>query len=189
MITRIWHGATPAGKSDEYLNLMRTIAIPDYRSTPGNKGAYVLRRIEGDTAHFLMITFWESEEAIRDFAGDDIKVAKYYDFDKNCLLELEPCSSAPRITRCTTGNQRRFQSGRKSVDCARICKLREVVRTDELKPLEDRAALVEVWWLSPGPFRTAVRLPLGNSARPPFGCRRSETYRNPRGFFLRPQFP
>jgi hypothetical protein len=35
MITRIWHGATPAAKSDEYLNLMRTIAIPDDRSTPG----------------------------------------------------------------------------------------------------------------------------------------------------------
>jgi hypothetical protein len=38
MITRIWHGATPATKSDEYLNLMRTVAIPDYRSTPGNEG-------------------------------------------------------------------------------------------------------------------------------------------------------
>src|ERR1035441_9584774 len=53
MISRIWHGATPAAKSDEYLNLMRTVAIPDYRSTPGNKGAYALRRMEGDTAHFL----------------------------------------------------------------------------------------------------------------------------------------
>jgi hypothetical protein len=60
MVTRIWHGATPASKSDEYLNLMRTVAIPDYRSTPGNKGAYALRRMEGDTAHFLMVTFWES---------------------------------------------------------------------------------------------------------------------------------
>jgi hypothetical protein len=47
--------------------------------------------MEGDTAHFLMITFWESEEAIRAFAGDDISVAKYCDFDKNFLLELEPC--------------------------------------------------------------------------------------------------
>jgi heme-degrading monooxygenase HmoA len=92
MVTRIWHGATPAAKSDEYLNLMRTVAIPDYRSTPGNKGAYALRRIEGDTAHFLMMTFWESEEAIRAFAGDDITVAKYYDFDKDFLIELEPCS-------------------------------------------------------------------------------------------------
>jgi heme-degrading monooxygenase HmoA len=93
MITRIWHGRTTATKSDEYLNLMRTVAIPDYRSIPGNKGAYALRRIEDDTAHFLMVTFWESEDAIRAFAGDDIRVAKYYDFDKSLLLELEPTSS------------------------------------------------------------------------------------------------
>jgi heme-degrading monooxygenase HmoA len=93
MVTRIWHGATPASKSDEYLNLMRAVAIPDYRSTQGNKGAYALRRMEGDTTHFLMVTFWESEEAIRAFAGDDISVAKYYDFDKDFLLELEACST------------------------------------------------------------------------------------------------
>ena len=83
----------PLHKSDEYLNLMRTVAIPDYRSTPGNKGAYAHRRIEGDIAHFLMVTFWESEDAIRAFAGDDISVAKYYDFDKGFLLELEPAST------------------------------------------------------------------------------------------------
>jgi heme-degrading monooxygenase HmoA len=93
MITRIWHGRTTTAKSDEYLNLMRTVAIPDYRSIPGNKGAYALRRIEGDTAHFLMVTFWEYEDAVRAFAGDDIRVAKYYDFDKSLLLELEPTSS------------------------------------------------------------------------------------------------
>ena len=72
---------------------MRTVAIPDYRSTPGNKGAYALRRMEGDTAHFLMVTFWESEETIRAIAGDDVSVAKYYGFDKDFLLELEPCST------------------------------------------------------------------------------------------------
>jgi quinol monooxygenase YgiN len=93
MITRIWHGKTTTAKSDQYLSLMRTVAIPDYRATPGNKGAYALRRIEGDTAHFLMITFWESEDAVRAFAGDNISVAKYYDFDKNFLLEMEPNST------------------------------------------------------------------------------------------------
>jgi len=39
-----------------------------------------------------MVTFWESEEAIRAFAGDDISLAKYYDFDKDFLIEMEPCS-------------------------------------------------------------------------------------------------
>ncbi|MBV8163238.1 MAG: antibiotic biosynthesis monooxygenase [Candidatus Eremiobacteraeota bacterium] len=90
MIARIWHGTTSATKADEYLRRMRTIAIPDYRSTPGNTAAYALRRIEGDTAHFLMITIWESEADVRRFAGDDIRRAKYYDFDKDFLLELEP---------------------------------------------------------------------------------------------------
>ncbi len=62
---------------------MRTVAIPDYRSTPGNKCACALRRMGGDTAHFLVVTFRESEEAICAFAGDDISVAKHYDFDKD----------------------------------------------------------------------------------------------------------
>jgi hypothetical protein len=55
---------------------MRTVAMPDYRSTPGNKGTYALRRVEDSTAHFLMVTFWDSEEAIRAFAGNDISMAK-----------------------------------------------------------------------------------------------------------------
>ena len=93
MITRIWHGRTTSADADEYLHLMRSIAIPDYRATPGNKGAYALRRIEGDVAHFLMVTFWESEDAIPAFAGDDVTFAKYYDFDKDFLLEMEPAST------------------------------------------------------------------------------------------------
>jgi heme-degrading monooxygenase HmoA len=93
MITRIWHGTTPTEKGDEYLRLMRTVAIPHYRSTAGNLGAYALRRIEGEIAHFLMVTFWESEESIRAFAGKDINVAKYYDFDKDFLLEMDPTST------------------------------------------------------------------------------------------------
>jgi len=40
-----------------------------------------------------MVTFWESEAAIRAFAGDGISAAKYYDFDKDFLLELESCSA------------------------------------------------------------------------------------------------
>jgi hypothetical protein len=35
----------------------------------------------------------ESEDEIRAFAGDDISAAKYYDFDKSFLLEMEPTSS------------------------------------------------------------------------------------------------
>lgn len=90
MIARTWHGVTSRAKADEYLRLMRTIAVPDYQAIAGNRGVYVMRRIEGETAHFLLLTLWDSEDAIRQFAGEDIEKAKYYDFDPDYLLELEP---------------------------------------------------------------------------------------------------
>lgn len=87
---RIWRGEVPLDKSDEYLKRMRTVAIPDYRSTEGNEGAFALRRDHEDRTEFLMLTFWESTQAIQAFAGDDISVAKYYDFDADSLLEMTP---------------------------------------------------------------------------------------------------
>ena len=90
MIARTWHGVTSLAKADEYLRLMRTVAVPDYQAIAGNRGVYVMRRIEDETAHFLLLTLWDSEDAIRQFAGEDIERAKYYDFDPDYLLELEP---------------------------------------------------------------------------------------------------
>jgi heme-degrading monooxygenase HmoA len=58
---------------------MRTVAIPDYKSTAGNMGAYCLHRTLDDRAEFVMLTFWESLEAIKAFNGDAINVAKYYE--------------------------------------------------------------------------------------------------------------
>ncbi len=90
MVARIWHGRVPANKSEEYLRRMRTVAIPNYRAVPGNRGAFVLHRIDGNIAHFLTLTFWESRDAIAGLVGEDIEQAKYYDFDANFLLEFEP---------------------------------------------------------------------------------------------------
>jgi heme-degrading monooxygenase HmoA len=90
MIARIWHGTVALAKSEAYLELMRSVAIPDYMATPGNRSAQVLHRVDGDVAHFIMLTFWDSLDAVRAFAGDDVSVAKYYDFDAGYLIELEP---------------------------------------------------------------------------------------------------
>jgi heme-degrading monooxygenase HmoA len=90
MIVRMWHGRTPAGKADAYLSFLEARAIPDYRRIPGNLGVQLLRRIEGDVAHFITMTHWASREAIVAFAGVDIEVAKYYPEDKAFLLEFEP---------------------------------------------------------------------------------------------------
>ena len=90
MIARRWHGRVPAATAEEYLALMRDVALPDYRSTDGNRGAWCLHRAEGDIVHVEMFTLWEDEAAIKRFAGVDMAAAKYYDFDSDFLLEMEP---------------------------------------------------------------------------------------------------
>ncbi len=90
MIARTWHGVVPIEKADAYHAFLTRRAIPDYRSTPGNHGVYVLRRVEGNRAHFLLVSLWQSRETIEAFAGADIERARYYPEDAAFLLEMEP---------------------------------------------------------------------------------------------------
>lgn len=90
MIARIWHGKTKVSDAPAYLEYLFKSGIPAYRSTRGNKGAWVLRRMDADVAHFITLSFWESREAIVAFAGSDTAIAKYYAEDEKYLLELEP---------------------------------------------------------------------------------------------------
>ena len=90
MVARIWHGVTAAEKADEYLAYLNQTGVPDYRATRGNRGVYVLRRIEGDRAHFLTLSFWWSVEDIERFAGPDPEKARYYPEDEEFLLDFEP---------------------------------------------------------------------------------------------------
>lgn len=89
MIARIWHGVTSTDKADEYVDYLNRTGLADYRATQGNRGVYLLRRIEGDQAHFLTLTFWDSKDAIREFAGEDVEKARYYPEDAAFLVELE----------------------------------------------------------------------------------------------------
>ena len=93
MIARIWRGRTPAAKADAYHAYLRATGLKEYAETPGNLGVYALRRIEGDVAEFLLLTLWESREAVRAFAGDDPERPVYYPEDDEYLLEREPTVS------------------------------------------------------------------------------------------------
>jgi heme-degrading monooxygenase HmoA len=90
MLARIWHGVTSTEKADAYLDYLNQTGIPDYLATPGNRGAFVLRRADGERSHFLTISLWDSLESIKGFAGDDYERARYYAEDEKFLLEFEP---------------------------------------------------------------------------------------------------
>lgn len=59
MIARTWHGVVPADKADAYFAYLQRTGVPDLRGTVGNRGVYVLRRIQDGQAHFLLMSLWE----------------------------------------------------------------------------------------------------------------------------------
>jgi heme-degrading monooxygenase HmoA len=90
MIMRIWRGRVPAEKGDAYLEMLHRTGLPEYAHTPGNKGVFCFRKEQGDVTEFLLLTKWESIEAVKRFAGEDYQRAKYYPEDDTFLLEKEP---------------------------------------------------------------------------------------------------
>ncbi len=90
MIARIWHGATLRKEGDAYYRYLTESGIPEYQATAGNRGVYVLRRDGKTRTDFLLVSFWDSYDAIRRFAGADVERAVYYPRHKDFLLELEP---------------------------------------------------------------------------------------------------
>jgi heme-degrading monooxygenase HmoA len=50
----------------------------------------VLRRSAGDHTEFVTLTFWDSLDAVRAFAGDNYERAVYYPKDTAYLLDLQP---------------------------------------------------------------------------------------------------
>ena len=86
MIARTWTGAVRRADAEEYADYIRDTGFAEYAETPGNRGAWMLRRDEGERTEFVTLSLWESEEAIRAFAGDDIEAAVLYPEDRRYLI-------------------------------------------------------------------------------------------------------
>jgi heme-degrading monooxygenase HmoA len=89
VIARIWRGAVRAEDGDAYAGYIRETGLAGYAETPGNRGAWMLRRDVGDRTEFVTFTLWESIDAVKAFAGDDYETAVYYPEDDRFLVERD----------------------------------------------------------------------------------------------------
>jgi heme-degrading monooxygenase HmoA len=89
VIARIWRGAVAQSDADTYAEYMRGTGLADYVATPGNQGAWMLRRDVRDNTEFVMFTLWDSMDAIKAFAGDEPERAVYYPEDEGYLVERD----------------------------------------------------------------------------------------------------
>lgn len=85
MIARIWQGEVRRTDADRYADYIRETGFHEYGQTAGNRGAWLLRRDDGDTTRFLAVSMWDTYDAIRAFAGDDVEAAVLYPEDERYL--------------------------------------------------------------------------------------------------------
>ena len=89
MIARIWRGVVRTEDADVYGKYIDETGFAAYKATPGNQGAWLLRRDDGDRTEFVAFTLWDSLDAIRAFAGDDVETAVYYPEDDRYLVDRD----------------------------------------------------------------------------------------------------
>lgn len=93
MIARVWHGVVAAEKTDAYEAFLNRIVLPEYRDTPGNRGVLVLRRPEREGVGFLLVSYWESLDAVRAFAGPEVERAHFHPEALAFLIDPEPVAT------------------------------------------------------------------------------------------------
>jgi heme-degrading monooxygenase HmoA len=90
LIVRTWTGWTASTDAVAYERYMHRMALPSYAGTEGNRGVLMVKRPAGpDRTEFLMITLWDSMDAVRAFAGDEPVKAVFFPEDESYLVERE----------------------------------------------------------------------------------------------------
>ena len=98
MIARIWRGATRREDAAAYAEYVRGTGIVEYKATPGNRGAWILQRDEGDRTEVITLSLWDSLDVVKGFAGDDVSRAKFYPEDDRYLVERDLSVRHYRVT-------------------------------------------------------------------------------------------
>ena len=75
--------------ADAYVAYINETGLPANAATPANRGAWMLRRDDGERTEVITFSFWDSLEAIRGFAGEAVETAVFYPEDDRFLVERD----------------------------------------------------------------------------------------------------
>ena len=75
MIARMWRGTATAAKAGDYRRHFTTNVAPHLGEIEGNKGALLLQRDLDGRVEFVAITWWDSMETVKKFAGSKPEMA------------------------------------------------------------------------------------------------------------------
>ena len=69
MILRMWRARATVENAGHYVEHATKTVFPALHAIDGHRGAYLLRRPVDRGVEIVVLTLWESMEAVREFAG------------------------------------------------------------------------------------------------------------------------
>jgi len=75
MVLRAWRGYGPVAQGEAYPKHLLDSVRPKLEQLAGFRGLYLLRRHDLEEIEFLVLTLWDSMDAVRAFAGEQPELA------------------------------------------------------------------------------------------------------------------
>jgi len=99
-ILRMWKARSTDEKFNPYLQHVTEKVLPSLSAIEGHRGAYLLRRTVGAAIEIVVLTLWESMDAIRKFAGADAERAVVDPEAQAALTEFDNSVTLFEIVHC-----------------------------------------------------------------------------------------
>lgn len=89
MIARFWTANVAKANAHVYADHLKSQVLATLRKVDGYIGAKLLERETGDSIEIVVITFWQSLDSVRKFAGPDLEKAVVSDDVVSLFLQYD----------------------------------------------------------------------------------------------------
>ena len=89
MIARIWKARATPERVEEYAAYLKSTVVPELATIHGYQSATLLQREQNGAVEVTVITWWDSLDAIRAFAGEAIENAVVHDSAARMLVDFD----------------------------------------------------------------------------------------------------
>ena len=98
MIARIWKARATPERVREYADYLKSTVVPELTAIHGYQGVTLLQRDQNGAVEVTVITWWESLEVIRAFAGEAIETAVVHDSAARMLIDFDRSVEHHQVT-------------------------------------------------------------------------------------------
>ena len=90
MVIRAWRGYAAAANAQAYPKHLLQAVRPKLEQLRGFRGLYLLRRRDLDEIEYLVLTVWDSMDAVHEFAGEQPEQAVVEPEARAALVRFDP---------------------------------------------------------------------------------------------------